>query len=106
MVTPEPGFYSGYIDAASAPGVDGMLNCLNISLLVVVIGCGGIFRNDLLNGHQSPLGHIEIADQLVPLEEAIFPAVHNGEAMPVGTGTGASGNAANVAERLRFTRYS
>ena len=81
-------------DNACMPGIDRMLQGRDISSLVIVIAVWSVFGDDLFDGHASPLRDIQIADELVPLLESIFPAIHLRVSPSVLVNTWSRGNAA------------
>ena len=71
-----------------------MLQGGDISSLVIVIAVWSIFGDDLFDGHTSPLRHVQIADELLPLFESIYPVIHLRVSSTILVDTGPRGDAA------------
>src|SRR5712692_1600551 len=81
------------------PCIDGMLERRYISCCIITITGGSVYRNNLVNRHQAPFRHVQVADQFVPLLEAVFPTMHHGITTVVGISTIPIGNTAQITER-------
>src|SRR5437879_13040429 len=83
-----------WLDPSCAPDIDLVLESGNILFFVIAVAIRGVFRDDLINRHASPLGDIQVADQLIPLLKAILPAIHLGITAAILVNAGTVGDAA------------
>src|SRR6266852_1670608 len=91
---------------ARVPGIDFTFQGGDILCLVITVAIRRVFGDDLIDGHTSPLRNIEIADKLIPLLKAVYPAIHLRVSPPVLIDTGPCRNAAQISKRFRYSRFT
>src|SRR5579863_6142596 len=81
-----------------------MFQSVDIALYIIMVAAGRVDRDDAVNRYQSPLGNIQVANQLVPLIVAIYPVIHLRKTANVLENAWPCGDATQVAERKRGLR--
>lgn len=70
------------------PGIDGMFDGLDKVVDRFVASGGGIDLHNLIDGREMPLIDVPVADQIIPVEKAVFPILILAHALICLTTTG------------------
>ena len=75
---------------ALTPGIDSMFDGLDKVVDRFVASGGGIDMHNLIDGREMPLIDVPVADQIIPVEKAVFPVLILAYALICLTTTGGS----------------